>query len=487
MTALSLTDLAALAPLLVLLAGALGVLLLESFNEDASKKYSAKIAFATFIAAALAAYYAPNSTNALLTPWIKFDSLTRFLNILFLAVGGLCTLLAVPFFKRFEASHGEYFFLLLSATFGLLLIGQAADFLTFFLGIETLSISLYVMCGYMKKWELSHEASIKYLFTGAIATAFLLYGIALIYGAVGTTRFDALLPGYQAIATTQAQTLFLAGIALVTAGLCFKAAVFPFQFWAPDVYDGAPTPVTAFMAVGTKAGVFAAFIRIFLEALPQFNPLFSEILSWIAIPTLIYANFVAIRQTQLRRFFAYSGIAHAGYLLIPVIAGGPEAIPALLYYLVVYTFATLGCFAVLALLESNSIGVTLHDLQGLFKRQPFLAGVMAICLLTLAGIPPTAGFFAKFYLFKVAFEGGYYALVVVALLTTILSAYYYLRMITVMLSPKSEEAVQPIPSRSGVLVAFFAAAAIVCISLYPTPLLALIETAKTVIATTPTM
>lgn len=452
-------DYAALSPLLLLLALALALLLWETISSATARKY-APVATVIGLAAALAAaYYAPSSSNPLLTPWLKFEGVSRFFTLFFIAIGLATALLSIPFFKQFDPPRGEYCFFLVSTIFGLVLIGMSADFLTLFIGLETLSVSLYILCGYMKKWEFSQEAALKYFLMGALAAAILLYGIALVYGATGTTNFDALRQASQT-------PLFLVGIALVTVGLAFKAALVPFHVWAPDVYDGAPNPVTAFMAVGTKSGAFAAFALIFLVALPNFNPLWNQLISLLAYPTLIYANFVALRQTQLRRFFAYSGISHAGFLLLPLAAGTPEALPALLFYLVVYALATLAAFAILAFLDKNSQGVTFEDLRGLYSRSPWLAGGLALSLLTLAGIPPTIGFFAKFYLFKVAFEAGYYALVVVALLTTILSAYYYLRLIALLFSHNPSET--PIRmSRSAALVATVALAGIVALSIYP--------------------
>ncbi len=453
-TTLSSIDFAAISPLLILLGGALVVLLLESLFEKLAKRFSSIITFIFIAAALIAAIYAPESHNPLLTPWLKFDFLARLFNILFLAIGLGTTLLSASFFNRFESSRGEYYFLLLSALFGLLLIGSAADFLTLFLGLETLSIALYVLCGYMKKWSGSHESAMKYFILGALSAAFLLYGIALLYGATGTTSF--------APQKTEG-TLFMAGIAFVTLGLAFKAAIVPFHVWAPDVYDGAPTPVTAFMAVGTKAGAFAAFIRAF----PEFDPLWCQGMAWLAIPTLIYANFVALRQSHLRRFFAYSGISHAGFLLIPLAVGTPEALTALIFYLIVYSIATLGCFAILIELDTRSNGVTFHDLHGLFRRSPILAGIFSICLLTLAGIPPTVGFLAKFYLFKIAFQAGYYSLVLIALLTTILSAAYYLRIIAKMLSQAPSELSPPEKTWPAALVGACALIAIIVLSCYP--------------------
>lgn len=477
-TVLRSVDFAALSPLIILLVGALILLLLEAFAEKAAKKISSFVTCITLILALFAAIIAPASDHLLLTPWLRFDSTARFFSILFLSIGLATTLLTLSFFQRFNASHGEYYFLQLSALFGLILIGAAADFLTLFLGLETLSLALYVLCSYMKKWEFSGEAAIKYFVMGSIAAAFLLYGIALIYGAVGTTQFDGLLDAYRALAIGSNQMLFFGGIALVTLGLAFKAAIVPFHVWAPDVYDGAPNPVTAFMAVGTKAGAFAAFARIFLLTLPGFDPLWNEGVAWLVIASMIYANIVALRQVQLRRLFAYSGISHAGFLLIPIVAGTAEALPALEFYLVVYALATVGSFAVLAILDWRPNGVLFKDLQGLFYRSPYLAAIFTLCLLTLAGIPPTAGFFAKFYVFKVAFQAGYYPLVIVGLLTTILSVFYYSRLISIMFSEASVESASPPSSWSAVIVGIVTFAAISVFSIYPGSLLALLSIIK---------
>lgn len=474
--ALSLIDFAALSPLLILLVGALILLLVESFASVLiAKSLAFYIAMITLIGAVFAAIYSPDSQNVLLTPWLQFDSISRLFTIFFLLIGFATTLLSASFFKRFEATHGEYYFLLLAALFGLILIGSSANFLTLFLGIETLSISLYISCGYMKRWSLSFESALKYFLMGSLAAAFLLYGVALIYGAIGTTSFSDLSTGYRNLSESQNITLFLAGIALVTLALSFEATIVPFQVWAPDVYAGAPTPVTAFMAVGTKAGAFAAFARVFLISFPQFNILWNEGISFLAYPTLIFGNYLALKQTQLRRFFAYSGISHAGFLLIPLAVGNAEALPALIFYLVIYAFATLGSFAILIFLDKDSEGTTTKDLQGLFKRSPLLAGILALCFLTLAGIPPTVGFFAKFFLFKIAFQAGYYALVIVALLTTILSAYYYLRIIALMFSESPSEHTAPQHSWPAAIVGVISSAAIIILSCYPPLLLDLLK------------
>ncbi|WP_042281640.1 NADH-quinone oxidoreductase subunit N [Candidatus Protochlamydia sp. R18] len=468
---LTLTDFISIGPLLIVLMTALIIILIESFSENCSKKWSSLISIGGLTLSIFAVWggISPNHSS-LLNPWIHFDSLARFFTVFFLVIGIGASLLATAFFQRFKASHGEYFFLLQSAVFGLILIGAAADLLTLFLGIETLSISLYVLCGYMKKWEISHESSFKYFLMGSIVAGFLLYGIALVYGAIGTTRLDVLLSSYQTISLTTEKVLFFSGIAMITLGLAFKAALVPFHTWSPDVYAGASNPVTAFMAVGTKVGVFAAFVRLFFEALPQFDAAWNQVIDTLVYATLIYANFVALKQIQLRRFFAYSSISHAGFLMIPVVIGNQEALSALTFYLVIYAIATFGCFAVLAYLDQNQEGVHFSDLHGLFGRSPWLASLLSICLLTLAGIPPTAGFLAKFYVFKVAFQAGYYGLVIVGLLTTILSSYYYLRIIGILFSESKSDEKLPY-SMPAAIVGTTSFIAIIILSFYPAPFL----------------
>lgn len=468
---LSLVDFASMGPFLALIIGASVILLMEAFNTKKSEPYYLPVALLTLFISIWASIAAPKSLNPLLTAWLSFDSLSQFLNVFFLLIGMATACLFDSFQKKFKTSLGEFYFLLLAATFGLLMIGSSANFLTLFLGLETLSIPLYVLCTYVKVWDLSQESSIKYFLIGSIGAAFLLYGIALIYGATGTTDLSQLASAYHGMKANSSHYLFLGGVAFLTLGLMMKAAIFPMHFWAPDAYDGAPSPVTAFMAVGTKVGAFAALTRVFLVALPHFDPIWNDAIVLLAYPTLIFANIVALRQVQLRRFVAYSGISHAGFLLIPFAAGSPDAIPSLLFYLVVYAASTFGVFAVLAFLDRNSQGVMLTDLYGLFYRSPWLAGCLSLSLLTLAGIPPTAGFFAKFYLFKIAFQAGFHTLVIVALLTAILSAYYYLRIAAILFIENPDETSKMEITWSATLLGLVSVAVIAILSIYPTPLL----------------
>jgi NADH-quinone oxidoreductase subunit N len=450
-------DWSALSPLLILFFSSLLVLILESINPPLAKKWAYFLTLVSLLVAGAFSLYSGASTNPLLTNWIKFDALMHFFTLFFIGIG-VGVVLMSPFFQ------GEYFFLLLSSLTGLILIGSAADFLTLFLGIEILSIPLYILCGYIKNQTLSHESAIKYFLTGALATAFLVYGIALVYGATGTTQLEGLLSHYQLISTSQDHFLFLAGIAFITLALCFKAAIVPFHQWAPDVYAGSPLSIVALMAVGTKVGAFAALIRIFILALPQFSLEWNASIAWLAAITMIYANFVALKQVRLKRFFAYSGIAQAGFLLIPFASGA--ILTPLLFYLVIYALATLGCFSVLRTLEHSPQEATLDDLRGLFKHSPFLAFLFSLCLLTLAGIPPTAGFLAKFFILKEAFQAGYLALGLLGLLSSVLSIYYYLRPIAYMLQESKENK----PLGYYGVVALIVSFSILAISLFPTPL-----------------
>ena len=435
---LNLTDFLFLSPLLILVAGALITLLIASFCQKNRYSLSFFVALATFLFSLVATNVVEPSNHEMLTDWLKVDQLSLFFTNLFLIAGILTTLLSHSFFQKFELVEDEFYFLLIASVFGLILIGASADFLTLFIGLETLSLSLYILCGYVKKWLISRESAIKYFLLSSLGTAFFLYGVALIFSAIGSTNFEDLLPGYLSLDQNAEIAIFLAGIAFITIGLLFKATVVPFHSWVPDVYEGASTPLVAFMAVGTKTAAFAALIRIFLEAMPEFNTVWNDSLALLFFPTLLLSNLIAIKQTNARRFFAYSGISHSGYLLIPLAASQADSITSILYYLLVYAIATFGAFAVFSILDKEKKGLSLDDLKGLFFKSPFLASVLTLSLLTLAGIPPTVGFLAKFFVFKVGFDAGYYGLVIFGLAMTVVSAYYYLSIITRMLRTGDE-------------------------------------------------
>jgi len=443
--------------IIILLIGGLLLILLESFSEILSRKWAFPITAITLIASLFALFTSAPVNHPLLTPFITSDAFARIFAAFFLIIGLITTWLSSAYFQNKEETRGEYAFLLIASITGLTLISSAADFLTLFIGLEIVSISLYVLVAYLKKNALGHEAAIKYFLLGSLSTSIFIFGVALIYGATGTTRFADL--------HSSDPVLFFAGASLVTLGLFFKAAAVPFHIWAPDVYEGTSSPVTAFLAVASKAGGFAGLARIFLLSVPGFDPKWNFAVECLAIATIIFANVLAMRQTSFRRFFAYSGISHSGFLLIAIASGTPTAIPAMLFYLIVYATATLGAFAVLIAIENDTNDLKLESLTGLFSERPYLAIALSLCLLTLAGFPPFVGFFAKFALFKVAYQAGMIGLLVVGLLMTVFSAYYYFRIVLTMFRGASLP--YTVISKSAVAVSMIAFLLLIYFTLFP--------------------
>lgn len=357
------------------------------------------------------------------------DAATQVVQVIALLATALAAVLSPDYLRRFGLERGEYYALLLSACVGAMVMAASGDLIVLFLGLETLSIPLYVLAAFRRESVRSEEAGMKYFLLGAFSSAFFLYGVALLYGASGSTA----LAGVGRAARAGPTPLLGAGIALLTIGLAFKAALVPFHAWAPDVYDGAPLPVTAFMAVIAKVGAFAAFMRVFPLALGALIAQWSVLLGAIAILTMILGNLVAVTQRSMKRLLGYSSIAHAGYLLMGVSAGTADGIWAMVFYLVVYLFMTLGAFAVVLLLDrAGEEADQIDDYAGLSARAPWLAAAMAVFMVSLAGLPPTAGFIGKFYLFNAALGAGQPAVAIVAALTTVVSVYYYLRVAYVM-------------------------------------------------------
>ncbi len=357
------------------------------------------------------------------------DAATQVVQVIALLATALAAVLSTDYLRRFGLERGEYYALLLSACVGAMVMAASGDLIVLFLGLETLSIPLYVLAAFRRESVRSEEAGMKYFLLGAFSSAFFLYGVALLYGASGSTA----LAGVGRAARAGPTPLLGAGIALLTIGLAFKAALVPFHAWAPDVYDGAPLPVTAFMAVIAKVGAFAAFMRVFPLALGALIAQWSVLLGAIAILTMILGNLVAVTQRSMKRLLGYSSIAHAGYLLMGVSAGTADGIWAMVFYLVVYLFMTLGAFAVVLLLDrAGEEADQIDDYAGLSARAPWLAAAMAVFMVSLAGLPPTAGFIGKFYLFNAALGAGQPAVAIVAALTTVVSVYYYLRVAYVM-------------------------------------------------------
>jgi NADH-quinone oxidoreductase subunit N len=347
---------------------------------------------------------------------------------------------------------------------GAILMGASRNLVVLFLGLEILSFPLYTLAAFATRSRRSQEAGLKYLLLGAFATAFFVYGIALVYGAAGTLDLVRL-------AQASFTPLLGVGIALLTIGLGFEAALVPFHAWAPDVYEGAPLPATAFMSVVAKIGAFAGFLRVFPLALPSLASDWSAVLVAVAMATMIWGNVAALLQTNLKRLLAYSGIAHAGYLLIGIASPGPAGTMGVLYYLVVYTVMNLGAFGVLMLLERRGEEADeIEDLAGLWTRAPWAAAILALCMVSLAGLPPTGGFIAKLYLFRAALEGRHTALAIVAVLTSVVSVYYYLRVAVAAFSGVAPEAVAVRRSGAVGVALVLAAAGVLWLGVLPSSL-----------------
>jgi NADH-quinone oxidoreductase subunit N len=422
-----------LLPAIQVLLTALVVVLRDLFiEENASKVY---LAFISFIGIGLAAAESValwGLSEGAFNDAVLLDNFALFFSLLFLVAAVLTILSSIHYIRLTAMREGEFYALILFATVGMMLMAAANDLLVFFLGLETMSIAVYVLTGMWRSSSRSSEAAMKYFLMGAFATGFLLYGIALIYGATGSTNLNVI-ANYLVEPPADWPLYLVGGAFLLLIGFAFKVGAVPFHFWIPDVYEGAPTPVTGFMSVAVKAAAFAAWARILMH---QLSPLDSDWVFplWIiAIGTMTLGNLLAIGQVSVKRMLAYSSIAHAGYLLIGVVIGEEWGGLPLLFYLLAYTFMTVGAFAVLGCLtEADDARENYHDFAGLGFRRPFLGLAMAIFMLSLAGFPPLAGFAGKFYIFRGAVLSGQLGLAVIGVLNSLLSVIYYLRVIVAM-------------------------------------------------------
>ncbi len=375
---------------------------------------------------------------SILGDMLVVDSLAVFFKLLMLAAAAMAILLSAGYLERSGYGAGEYVSLILFATVGMFVMASGANLASLYVGLELMALSVYVLVGYFKLEVKSNEGAVKYFVLGAASSAVLLYGMSLIYGALGTLDLATIRASLTAVPTSN--SMLVLGMVLVGFGMLFKVAAVPFHVWTPDAYEGAPTPVTAFISVAPKAAAFAMFMRIFLGA---FAPAVDQwrIIMWVAAAaTLIYGNIAALTQNNVKRMLAYSSIAHAGYALMGIVAANAMGAWALLMYMVVYAFMNLGAFGFVILLESKGYaGEEIGDYAGLSRRHPAAALGMLIFMLALAGIPPTAGFMGKLYLFAAAVEGGYLVLTVIAVVMSAVSLYYYFRIVVQMYLRDGEE------------------------------------------------
>ena len=405
---------------------------------------------------------------------IVVDPLSTYFKYLFLGIGAIVLLISVDPLPRFSRWAGEFYALIVWCTLGHMFLASAAELFTIFLSLQLTSLPLIVLIGYAKSDPRSSEASLKYLLLVLVSTAVLLYGMTLVYGALGTSTIAEIgeILAEQTAAGTEILPVVALGLVLLLTGFGFKITAVPFHWWVPDVYTGAPTPVTAFLSVGSKFAGFALALRIIVTGLKV--PLDWHIIFGIlAALSMTLGNVGAIRQTSLKRMLAYSAVAHAGYALLGLLAGSAEGMAATMTYLFIYLFMNTGAFAVLMLLARADGGEALDDCRGLATRSPLVAALMLVYLFSLTGIPPTAGFVGKFFLLKAAFTAGYTTTVVLAVLFSAISAYFYLRVVRYMyMSEPQQEGAGPLRCSPGMLAALtLCLLGVIGLGLFPGPLL----------------
>jgi len=465
----------ALLPVLVVLGTAGLVLVLDLLPPRARKGHLPVVSLAGIVLALLSTTWLWGEETRAFHGMIVLDGYALFLQLVICYAAGLVVLLSIDYLHERGLESGEYYALVLFATVGMLLMAAAGDLIVVFLSLELMSLSLYVLAGYFRARLASGEAAMKYFLLGAFASAFFLYGIALVYGATGTTNLDRI------GASTGRDPLLTIGFALLLVGFGFKISSVPFHMWAPDVYVGAPTSVTVLVATGSKTAAFAALIRVLVSAF-RGGQVDSTALLWVlAAATMTVGNVVAIAQSNLKRMLAYSSVAHVGYMLVGLTAGGALGAGAVLFYLLVYTFTTVGAFGVVLLLErAAGEGVSLADYAGLARGHGVLALALSLFLLSLIGIPPLGGFVGKFYLFGAAVRSGYVGLAVIGVLNSAVASYYYLRLIVYMYMREPEGAPPPsATSFAGGLALAVALAGVIVLGVMPAPFIDLAQAAVT--------
>jgi NADH-quinone oxidoreductase subunit N len=441
-------DLAGIAPEIILTIAALFVLTLEMARLS-RPGIMLFVAAMGIVLAGGALAQAGGEERVLFGGMLRLNSFSIFLDFLYLAVGLATLILSQGYLeKKGNETRGEYPALILFAVIGMMLMTQANDLVMVFLGLELLSLSLYVLVGFLRHDIYSNESGLKYLLLGAFATGFFLFGAALTYGATGTTNFDGIASAIDS-GDILSHVFLSLGIGLLLIGFAFKVALAPFHMWSPDVYQGAPTTVTGFLCTAPKAAGFGALMKVFMTAFPEVHDEWQTLFWIMAALTMTVGNISALVQSNVKRMLAFSSISHAGYLAMGVLVLDSNSVGAMLFYLAVYSAMNLGAFAIIAVAEREEQGVTFEDYRGLASRHPWFSAAIALFLISLAGFPPTAGFVAKYGLFSVVIAKGYIWLVIIAVLNTLVSVYYYLRLVVNMYMREEEEVLRPV---TGIMV-----------------------------------
>lgn len=426
-------NLAAIMPSLVLVCFGMGLLLINVFLPRGTTRHAVWISLIGLAVAAVVCVQGWGHPQYGFSDAVALDNFAQFLNITLLIGAALTLLMSDDYLRREGYPVSEYYPLILLTTAGAMWMVSGTDMMTIFLGLEVMSVSLYVLAGFFRGQLASNEAGLKYFLLGAFSTGFLLYGMALIYGVTGSTRLSEIGAYFNTHSDLLSNPMTIAGLMLLAVGFLFKLGAAPFHMWTPDVYQGAPTPITAFMSAGPKAAAFAAFMRILEFAFFTMKPEWTAMLWILAVMTMTIGNVIAISQTNVKRMLAYSSISHAGYALVGFVAANGIGYAGVLFYMLAYTFMNLGAFAVLVLAgKKGEENLTLEGLAGFGYKRPMLGVAMTIFLFSLMGLPPTAGFAGKFYIFSGAIKGGYIWLAIIGMLNSAVSLYYYLRVMVYM-------------------------------------------------------
>src|SRR5687767_13897764 len=374
---------------------------------------------------------------------IVADNFGLFVTFILVVVGALTIMFSSQVVYRDDIPAGEYYTLVLLSIVGMIMMATATDLLVIFIALEILSLAVYVLTGIRRDSPRGIEAAFKYFLLGAFSSAFFLYGIAFTYGVTGSTRLEAVGAFLSAQALSDSPMILMA-LGLLLVGFCFKISAVPFHMWTPDAYEGAPAIVTGFMSTGVKVAAFAAFTRVFLSAFEPFSTDWAPLVAVLAAATMILGTVVGVAQSNLKRMLAYSSIAHGGYLLVGLVAANQVGKAAILFYLLAYAVTNLAAFGVIAMLGAKDVANDeLRDYSGLWHTQPALAAMMTVCLLSLGGLPPTAGFIAKWYIFSAAVSAGYYDLAIIGVLTSVVSVFFYLRVVVMMYMSDRQSTVAP--------------------------------------------
>jgi NADH-quinone oxidoreductase subunit N len=462
---------AAVAPEIVVAGGGLALLILGSGLRKERPGLLAAVALAILAGAAAATIPGADKSTLAFDSAVALDGFSVFFKLVLIGVAAVAVLASHNFLESERPPATEFYGLMILTTAGMMLMTSAADLILVFVALETFSLGLYVLAAFRRARLDSQEGALKYFLTGSFSSAFFLYGIALIYGGTGTTRLSGI---SQVITSGELSPFVPAGLALLLVGLGFKVAAVPFHMWTPDAYQGSPAPVAGFMASGSKIAGFAVLLRVLMAAFPEMVVDWRPVVGGIAILTMVVGTVVAIAQTNIKRMLAYSSIAHSGFILTAVAAANDRGVSGSLFYLAAYTFVILGAFAVVySVGQPGEDRIYLEDYRGLWSKQPFAAAILGLLLLSLAGVPPTAGFWAKVEVFSAAWSAGQYALVVVGVLSSAAAAFFYLRVIVLMILEEPKEWVgrkeSTAPATGAALL--LASAVVVILGVVPTPLL----------------